>query len=269
MSYRAFQVYYNHYARDDAGIAGLSSNNAVETEFPLDHLIDDRQTTKMKFASVESDHFIDIDMGAGFTGRIDTIIIPAGHSLDGIDIDLLGDTTFAPTTERAGFTPSGTGIIKEDVDDGGATRRYWRLEFDTSGAHEIHGLILTLKKTLTVGFVMPDAPDGLRHNFRRLVQPSGISPTIQTGAPQRVMDFQFQNALRTTDLATMEDWIATPGMIRPFYIDPPSFSATPDTDDPAILCKFDVDPLSRWGVAVPNTETEKKKFELRLIESLD
>ncbi len=271
MSYRKFQVYYNHFARDAAGLAGLSINAsyAVESEFPLDHLIDDRQTTKTKFSTPETDHYIDIDMGVGFTGRIDTIIIPAGHSLDSVAIDLLGDTTFAPTTSRATFTPSGTGIIKEDVNDGGATRRYWRLEFNTNGQHEIHGLILTLVKTFTVGFVLKGSEDFPQHNFLRLNQSSGISPTIQKGLPQRVMALPFENALRTTDLATMEDWIATAGMHRPFYIDPPSFSATPDTDDPAILFKFDGgDPLSAWGTTVPNREVEKKTFQLRLIESV-
>lgn len=268
MSFRNIRIFYKHYPRDEAGISGITSNNTVETDFPLENLIDDRQTTKMKFASVEADHFIDIDMGASFTGLTDRLMIPAGHSLDGIACVLRGDTFTPPTTSRRNFTPSGSGIIKEVVSDSETTKRHWRLEFG-SGAHEIHGLILTLVKSFNVGFNMPDAEEGFIDNFRRLQQPSGISPTIQTGARQRIMDFPFERALETTDLATMEDWIATVGMHRPFYVDPPSFSAIPNTDDPSILCKFRESPVSRWGVAVPNTETEKKKFTLRLIESLD
>ncbi|MCK5641027.1 MAG: hypothetical protein KAJ19_09530, partial [Gammaproteobacteria bacterium] len=267
MSYRDIQVYFSHFARDAAGIAGLTVSYDVEAAFPLDNLIDDRQTTKMKFDSAESDHWIDIDMGAGFDGLIDTIIIPAGHSLDGIDLDLLGDTTHAPTTSRASFTPSGDGIIKETVSDEDTVFRYWRLEFDTLGAHELHGVILTFKKTFTVGFDMPGADDSPVNSFQRFEQPSGITPTLNLGLPRRKMTQDFKHALAGTDLATMEEWIAI-GMHRPAYIDPPSFSATPDVDDPATLFYFATDPRRAWGTAVPNTETEKKFFTLDLIESV-
>ena len=269
MSYRAVQVYPHHFARDDAGIAGITSNNAVDTDFPLHNLIDDRQTTRMKFNASAADHYIDIDMGSAFTGKPDTLIIPVGHSLNGIACDLLGDTTPTPTTSRASFTPSGTGIIKETVTGTGAARRYWRLKFNTSGTHVLPGLILAVKGTFTAGFVMVGAPDFPQHSFIRFEQPSGISPTLKTGVDRRVMSLPFNHALDGADLTTMEDWIATDGMRHPFYIDPPSFSGTPDASDPAIAMKFAEDPESAWGTKVPNTESEKKSFTLDLIESVD
>ena len=268
MSFRNIRVFYNHYARDNAGIAGITSNNAVETEFPLDHLIDDRQTRKMKFASVEADHFIDIDMGADFTGLTDFLIIPAGHSLDSVACVLRGDTTFPPTNSRASFTPGDSGIIKEAVSDSGTTKRYWRLEFG-NGQHELHELILTLVKTLSFGFDMPDAPDNFRSAFTRLEQTSGITPTIKKGIQRRVATLPFRHALESTDLATAKDWAATSEMHRVFYVDTPSFSGTPDVDDPALAFKFEADPERAWGTAVPNKETEKFFYTFEIIQSVD
>ena len=270
MSWRNIQAYYENFTRDEAGIAGLSSNNSVESAYPLDALIDNRWTTKMKFAAAAADHYIDIDLGADHSDTIGELIIPAGHSLDGIAMDLLADTTHPPTTSKDSWTQSGSGVIKRSFT--AEAKRYYRLEMDTNGAHEFHQLILTNQKTFTAGPNWPKAPNRYRHSYIRFELPSGITPTLQTGTRRRVLQVDFplvddQDA--TNDLATLRAWIEAVGMHHPFWIDPPSFSATPDADDPATPFKFDDEPDSEWGLIVPLNGIDAQAFTLPLIESVD
>ena len=269
MSYRGIQVYYSHFIRDFAGIAGLSSLNAVDSDFPLDNLIDDRQTRQFKFDQSQSNHYVDIDMGSTFADFVDTIIIPAGHTLSGVACDLLGDTTHPPTNSRATFNHGDTTIIKETVSDAGTSYRYWRLHFNTNGAHAMAQIVLSFKKVFDNGFVMVGARDSFVHSFNRFEQPSGVSVTLKTGLRRRVSSLPFKHPVETTDLTIAKAWASTCEMQRPFYIDRPSFSATPNIDDPTLHFKFATDPDEAWGTKVPNSEVEKKAFTFDLIESVD
>jgi hypothetical protein len=226
----------------------------------------------MKFASAEVDHYIQIDLGAGHSDTIGILIIPAGHNLDGVDVELVSGPTSSPATERVPeFSQSGDGVIRKSF--GGAGDRYWRLNLGTSGAHEFHQLILTNRAAFTTGYDMRQARDSFRHSFIRFDQPSGISPTLEQGVRRRIMEIPFaqvDDSDATTDLAMLKDWVAKVGMHHPFWIDPPSFAGAPDTADPVTPFKFaEPEPDSAYGVTVPHTETEKKSFTLQLIESVD
>lgn len=268
MSFQAIHVFYFHFGRDVAGIAGLSSNpgNAVDSDHPLDFLIDDRTTTKMKFATAETDHYIDFDFGADHAEGIDSIIIPVGHSLDGIALDLLAENSFPPTESQVTNTPSGDGVIRLAFSE--VTRRYWRLEMNTIGAHELPQIILSRLTQFDAGPNMRRALDSFRHSFQRFEQPSGITPTIEQGVRRRLMEIIFER-VQGEDLSNIEEWIETSGMHRVFWINPWSFAANPAVTDPTTPFKFEDEPEALMGVAVPNTEVETKKFTLNLIESVD
>lgn len=269
MSFRQIRVYYFNFVRDGTGISGLVSNNTVDPGFPLDFLIDNRNTTKMKFASAESDHWINIDLGSGHTESVNHLIIPAGHNLNGEDIDLFSGASPSPTTPTrisGPVTIATDGVIS--ISFSGQTHRYWRLDFQTSGAHELPQFILSQQYTFDAGPNMRRAEDSFRHSFQRFEQPSGITPTLERGVRRRIMEVIFER-VQGDDLAAIEEWIATVGMHHPFWIDPWSFSATPDADDPTAPFKFDDQPEALMGVAVPNTEIETKRYELPLIQSND
>ena len=268
MSFRGIQVYSDHPVRDSAKISGLSSNNAVEADAPLARLIDDRQTTLMQFSTAETDHHIDIDMGAGFTGQPDTIIIPAGHSLDGIVTGLWADTFTPPTTFRTGATPSGDGVIKIEFTPGGPWR-YWRVTFATLGAHALGGIILATKKTFTSFNKVRDEDDFLQHSYTELARPSGVAPRVQNGIPRRVLNPVFEHALSGANLVTANSWVDDVGMHRPFWMDPQSTSATPDVDDPVLQFKFVNDPRRRWGAGGASRGVDRKTFDFRMIQSVD
>lgn len=263
MSYRALQVYPENFVRDLAGIAGIVSDNAVDSDHPLDNLIDDRPSTKMKFAAALANHFIDIDLGEDTS--IDTLIIPSGHSFGGVTVSLDSGSAHPPVTTTRPFAAT-AGLIKQGF--AASDHQFWRLSVATSGVWEIPEIILTNVKTFTAGPVMEGEVDSFEHPFIRFTQPSGVSPTLSLGPRRRVIDLDYRR-MQGTDLTIIEAWIETSGMHKAFWVTPPSFSATPDTDDPAIDCRFDEQPQSRWGVAVPNTEVEKKSFIIRIIENID
>lgn len=269
MSFRGIQVYSEHYARGAAKISGITSENAVDADAPFDFLIDDRTTTLFRFTDAETDHALYFDMGASFTGKIDTLIIPAGHNLDGVDIDVKADATTLPTTSRGSWTQSGNGVIKETLTDSGTSFRYWTIEFNTEGVHTLSQVIFALQKTFSSLNKVRDEDDFPQHAFTRFEQPSGITPTIQNGIPRRVINNVFEHALSGTNLATANNWINDVGMHRPFWMDPQSTSATPDADDPVTPFKFVNDPRRRWGPGAPARGVDRKIFDFNMIQSVD
>jgi hypothetical protein len=149
-----------------------------------------------------------------------------------------------------------------------STKQFLRLSITGTDQWQLPQLVLTKIETLTVGPDLANSADGYRANVTRLIQNTGLTPTILHGPQQRVMEYNYA-PIEGDDLATMEALIATVGMDRPFFVDPASFSDTPAADDPPIWMKFDDMPESRHTVLVPMSNAESKAFSLRLIESLD
>jgi hypothetical protein len=130
-------------------------------------------------------------------------------------------------------------------------------------------LVFTKVFAPTIGPVLGNAVDTKRANVTRLVQPTGISPTIQHGPQQRYLEYEYEYPLSSADLTSMEDLVATVGMSSPFFVDPASFSTPPETDEPALWMKFAEMPEARLSVLVPASNERAKTYRLRLIESLD
>lgn len=265
MSFRSLQAYFPNLVQIDAGIQGLSSNNAVDTLHPLERLIDQRQSVSFKYDSAAADHHIDIDMGTTVSAK-DTLIIPAGHNLDSVDCELLSGAAFPAATPRASFTPTGAGAIKESFPTN--IDRHWRFKQTINGTHEFHQLVITFQFIFDRGIVMENVEDSFRYNFLRLTQPSGISPTLNLGARQRILEVQFES-LRATDLSEVKQWIQRTGMQNTFWIDPPSFSGTPDSSDPVAWYKFDDVPDASNATSVPVNGIEKKDVSFLILENID
>jgi len=271
MAYRAPRFSHVHAIRD-AGASAIIVSDTAHADFPKENLIDDRASTRFMWSASVVDPTIDIDLGAGFVTGLERLIIPANHNIESItvlDDDNLGFTS--PATLHAADTGINAGTLYDSgpFDTGNSTQRYIRIQINGTAKFYLPQLYLTKIVTLTIGPTLADALDSARSNFTRLEQESGVSPSVQKGPDQRVLDYTYEFALSGADLTAMEAFIADVGMHRPFFVDPASFSTPPETDEPVLWMKFLEQPESRYFVDVPMNEARRKTFRLRLIESVD
>jgi hypothetical protein len=245
-------------------------DGSAHADFPVDNLIDDRAGTLFKFAAPRTTAKIEIDLGADFVTGLERLIIPANHNLVNIRVwqatesDYSGETSMGSAID---VTP-GT-LIDYEFPTFTTSKRYIRLSIGGGPIQwQLPQMIFTKIETLTVGPDLANSADGYRANVTRLIQNTGLAPTVLHGPQQRVMEYNYA-PIEGNDLTKMEALIATVGMDKPFFVDPASFSATPAADDPPIWMKFDDMPESRHTVLVPMSNAESKAFSLRLIESLD
>ena len=273
MAFRAPQFYYEN-AYQERGVANFTlTSGTADPDFPLDNLIDDRQQfIFQKSAAVQL--ILDLDLGASPTTGYDTWLHPridqtvqfaaslveASDAAFTTDVVVLG-TISTVQTRNFKLNPFAFGNP--------TLQRYIRVTQTISDAIRPHPqFVLSKQVTFTRGPVLSGSVDEKAYNFSRLEQISGEAPTIQRAAPQRRLEYTYP-ALTGADLAAMEALIAAVGMHRPFWVDPHSFSATPDTDDPVLWMKFETEPRVSHALTVPAEGTEAKTFHLNLIEALD
>jgi hypothetical protein len=279
MAYRAPRYSYVHAART-VGADAITVSDTADTDFPKDNLIDDRAGTLFKWSAGVTNPTIDIDLGATFAADglsgISRLIIPSNHNIEALYVH--GDTVsnFATPTElHATFgAPDTDPVAGTQID----------IEFDTASSSEqyirvgiiggpvtyyLPQLVLTKIVTLTRGPDLSDSIDQKRDNVTRLVQPTGLSPTVRNGPQQRVLEYVYPAGLSSDDLTNLEGLVDAVGMEKPFFVDPASFSTPPETDEPALWMKFADMPDIKMFASVPMSGTRIKTFALSLIESLD
>jgi hypothetical protein len=268
MAYRAPRYSYVHAARDaDALAAEIAVSDTAHTDFPIDNLIDDRAGTLFKWSAEVVNPTIDIDVGFDVISGLDRLIIPANHNLTYVRVGEDTNNSFGAIDYLCANTAVTPGkIISIDLTP--STKRFIRLEFNDTDQFYLPQIVLTETATLTVGPDLANSADGYRANVTRLIQNTGLMPSILHGPQQRVMEYSYA-PIEGADLTAMEALIATVGMDRPFFVDPASFAGNPAATDPPIWMKFDDMPESRHTVLVPMSNAESKAFSLRLIESLD
>lgn len=273
MPYRAPRYSHLH-AAQDVGVAAIDlDGDTALSGFPIDNLVDDRQGTIMKLDTAVAGLNIDIDLGVGFVTGINRLLIPPNHNIDAITIVDDDNAGFAtPATLHAldtGPTP-GALIDIDPFDTGASTQRFIRITLGTgSKQYFLPQIFLTKVVTLVVGPNLRRAIDQQVDNFARQIQPSGLSPTVQLGPQQRVVEYLYEAPIEGADLTAMEALIKAVGVVRPFYLDPASFSATPAVDDPAQFSKFVTMPDGIFAVDVASIGTRQKAFALSIIESID
>jgi len=268
MAYRAPRYCHLHAAREVGASAITLTVGTAHADFPVDNLIDDRAQTLFKFATSVGTPTIIVNLGAGWETGINRLIIPAGHNCTTVRVAEADNVGMSGLAYLCVNTDISGGALAS-IDLTASQDQYLQLIFSATGQFYIPQLIFTKTVTLTVGPTLADSPDGYIANVTRINQNTGQSPTVQHGPQQRVVEYTYENPLDTTDLTAMESLIADVGMHRPFYVDPHSFSATPDTSDPAICMKFAEMPETRNSTLVPMSGTESKTFRLSLIESVD
>jgi len=268
MAFRAPRYSWVHAARD-VGASAITVSDTADTDFPVDNLIDDRSSTLFKWSASVTDPTIDVDLGSDFVTGLDRLIIPANHNIETLTIFEDDNAGFTSATTLLATTTLPTPGVLIDLAFAASSERHIRIEITGSDTYFLSQLYLTTLVTFVVGPHLKNALDSHKANVTRLLQPTGISLTVQNGPDQRVLTYPYEFALTGSDLENMEAMIQGVGMVRPFYVDPASFSATPGTDDPPIWMKFDEMPVSNFAVDVPMSGVNAKTYVLNLIESLD
>ena len=259
-----------HAVRDVGASAISLDGDTAHADFPVNHLIDDRAQTLFKLAAAVANPKIIIDLGAGFDTGLDRLLVPSDHSIH-IPIRVLEDDNsgFTSPTTLLSWTSSQTPgqVITESMT--ASSERYLVLE--TSGTLDLQVPQLVFSKTVTLdaGPKLEDDPDFFKANATRLEQNTGQSLSVQHGPQQRLIEYNYESPLEGTDLTKMKALVADVGMHRPFWVDPHSFAADPDADDPPIWMKFAAMPGSRNSILVPMSGNESKTYPISLIESLN
>jgi hypothetical protein len=272
MAYRAPRYSYVHAVRD-LGVDAITLSSAADADFPVENLIDDRAGTLFKVAAPTVAFDLEIDLGADFAtdfpGGLDRLIIPANHNLTYFRVWEDTDPGFGTKVALAGGKNQYPGTLV-DYEFTASSKQYLQVHITgASTAWQLPQFFLTKIVELDTGVALADSPDSKIDNVTRLERNNGQSPTIQHGPQQRVIEYEYESPLEGTDLTAMEALVNAVGMVRPFYVDPAEFHATPGTDEPALCMKFAEMPESRNSVLVPMNGERSKVYRLRLIESLD
>jgi len=268
MAYRAPRFCWVHAART-VGASAITVSDTAHADYPKANLVDDRASTLFKWSASVTDPTIDINLGANYDTGINRLIIPYNHNIEQLSIQEADNASFTLATTLLAATTSPVAGEQIDLTFADSTERYIRITIVGSDQYYLPQLVLTKVVTLTVGPDLSRSVDGYRSNTTRLEQNTGISPTVQHGPDQRVLEYIYEFGLSGDDLTNMEAMIAGVGMRKPLWVDPASFSATPATDDPPLWMKFDTPPQSLLFVNVASTGVKAKTYRLQLIESLD
>ena len=270
MAWRAPRYCYRHALRDaGAGALSIPGTSTVAAGYPLSRLIDERRSVNFKFGESRSDHWIQVNRSSGSEPAINRLFIPSGHNFSATtDIKLRGDSTSdmsgSPITlinETTNGADVGTGDIDIDLLVSNQSQ-YVRLEWPSqSGTWEVPELWLTATVTIARGPV-PQWTDQKRQNAIALVKASGEFPVIETGAAQREIAVQYART-DTTDTAALEALVDAVGISKPFILDPPY------DDEAAIVVKLIEAVRVTWDHPVPELGVKSKRFELRMLESLE
>jgi len=273
MAFRPPRFSHVHAARVVGASAITLSPGSADADFPVDNLIDDRAGTLFKWSASQASPEIRVDLGASFDTGIDRLIIPSNHNIQTLSVEQADDEPFTLNVEtlHASDTSPTPGTLYDSglFDTAVSSRRFIRVHMLTTALFFLPQIFLTKIVTLAVGPNLGDVIDEPRPNFSRQNQPSGQSPTVQLGPPQRFIEYAYDPPITGADLTALEALIANVGMSKPFFVDPASFSTPPETDEPALAMKFDTIPASRNSVVVPHSGVRAKTFKLELIESVD
>ena len=264
MAFRNFRFAHLHAARD-AGITGLSTNNAVDSDFPLDLLIDNRASVPMKFSATTTGHEIIIDRGSGTLAEIDRLVVPAGHNWS-LEILIHSDDNSAFSSPSLLVSVTTATIIDETFTAN--NERYIRVQFVGSGRWETPELIFTSIVEPSEGPALAGVTDEVITNAAQFPKPDGSMPSIQYGPQQRRFEIAYARATGS-DMTGLDGLVEATGSMNPFFVDPPSYSTPPETDEPVRWMKMESDPVVRQSTFVPQEGTGYKDYQFAFRDYID
>lgn len=226
-------VYFQKYNILESSTVTVTSEDA---NYPKYRLYDRDIGLLFKSQSYTGDFIIHIDQGTT-TYPVNTLIIPAGHNLDGLTcyLEYSDDDSTWTIVGRGAFTPSGTDLIWKELPTS-YDHRYWRLTFNVSSfVAEIPEIMLF--QSFSVDGPAVGHNEGYNRNFLRVESSSG-KPFFFGKSDQRQrfsLDFL---ALSDEDRVNFETLFSDVEDGKPFYfyrgkanlINNPGFEDSTDPD---------------------------------------
>ena len=263
MAWRNPRYAFLHAARE-AGAAAISSQNIFATAQPKDLLIDDRLSDLAKFNAAATDHFVQVDRGAGTLEAIDRLVIPTGHNFNGANLRVrhADDAPFTSGVADLLATVAVASAGQLDYALTSSTKRYVRMDWPSSSstAWEWGEWFLSRTRTTLRG-PEPNWPHTPRHAVRTYDLPSGVTAILEEGPDRDAIEYLYNVVKDAADLAVFEDLIAAAGMSHPFILDPAY-----DTEATAFFLL--TAPIEREYDNPNPTVAISRSYRLRLLEAL-
>ncbi len=166
----------------ETSTVSLSAGTA-DSSYPLYRLYDRGIGRMFRITAAETLE-VRIDQGASGSLAADRLLVPAGHNLDGMTLDILysdDDASYSPAVAQ--WTQSGSGLINKSWSS--ITHRYWKFKVTSpSSIPQLAELFLTQTYEWERD---PARPAGLGsiYNVERTVTAAGQSRFLEHGDPRR------------------------------------------------------------------------------------
>jgi hypothetical protein len=235
----AIRIYFRNIL-ENSTVTPASEN----TSYPR-HRLHDRHIGRLfKGNSTPSSFYIFIDQGLSHLYPVDTIIIPSGHNLSGLVLQLQysQDGIYYPYIDSWMGYP---GLMKRSFSSVAA--RYWTFFIQNPASPpEIPELFLThsyqLQRNPDYGYL-----HGTRPNVSRIESQSGVVQKTKLGSRRRIFHYSFTR-IGDDQRADLETFDAACEGIRSFYVEDMDgkiyFAELPEGGLPP----FRAERAGRWGL---------------------
>lgn len=193
------------------------SAGAQNPSYPLYRLYD-RDIGKLFKASAAATLEVKIDQGASNIQAIDRLIIPAGHNLGGMTLDIkhsADDATYTASVSQ--WVQSGSGLINKDWPS--ESKRYWKLIITSpASAPEFAELFLGPAYTWQRLPSRPAGPFDDVFNVEHAETASGQDRFLIHGSPKRQRVYRVVNAASAQKADILSLYSAWQGA-KPFWLE--------------------------------------------------
>lgn len=230
------------------------------TDANIRRLIDRRQGSLAVWSTSSASHHFRIDMGEQYSPT--TLIIPAGHNLDGIDLDIYSDpdATWVGPIFRSTHTVSGSGVIEHELGSPSRTDRIYQINFDGTGTWELSEVWYGIKQALSAtAYVDPRFEFNTVSQTIETAYPGG-NAIVDLAPPRREFTLEIRNVDPSSADWTLLDAIATQGRSESFWYWPPD-----DTDPGPFLVQLERDPDVQQDHPAPSVSLSYR-VRLRMVE---
>lgn len=197
---------------------GTVTSTDENTSFPRTRLYDRDIEKLFKFNSHAANLYVVVNQGAIISYEVDRLIIPVGHTLNGLNLKLQYSTTGAWAGEQVdalSWAQADALIINKPFT--AQTKQYWRflITSDPAAAPEIPELYLTDDIVLTDN-PLYQIVVGVKKNVTKLSTLSGKTLKIKLGVPKISKRYNFLTT--TTQKTALEAWDSHCEGTKSFYL---------------------------------------------------
>jgi hypothetical protein len=191
----------------------------ANASFPLYRTYDRDVQKLFKFSTHGANLYVQADQGAVTSYEVDRLIIPVGHTLNGLNCKLQSSATGAwagEETDRLSWAQADALIINKTF--AAATVRYWRLLItsDPAAPPELPEIYLTNDYVMEDNVGM-NSSDAVMQNFVREETRSGKMRRVKLGESKQSFLYNL-SAIGAAQKTNFKTWLAACDGIKPVYM---------------------------------------------------